>query len=436
MNAAAPAPKPATILIVDDNPANLAMLVDHLETRGNRILVAQDGEEGIGRARFAAPDLILLDARMPPGIDGLETCRRLKADPRTRDVPVIFMTAMGATADKLAGFEAGAVDYVTKPFSLGEVAARIDTHLALRALQKQLAAQNRLLEAEVGERRAAQAELQRHRDSLESLVVQRTAELRAARDQAEAVNRGKSVFLAGMSHELRNPLQVVLTSAELLGQSYADPVAWAMTPEQWRHHLGAISGSGERLLELLDKVLDLARLEAGRMPMMWRTVNPVELAREVEAELQPRLAAKSMSLLLRPEDPPQGLAADRERIAQVLRNLIDNAIRCSPRGSTVILTLSGGSLDGGPAARTALRLVVADQGETIAEHQLDSVFDSFAQDSARRCAAGGVRLSLDICRHIVAAHHGRILARNRSGGGCEFEVLLPLVQPDGAARSG
>jgi len=436
MNLAASSPKQATILIVDDNPANLAMLVDYLEARGNRILVAQDGEEGIGRARFAAPDLILLDARMPPGIDGLETCRRLKVEARTRDVPVIFMTAMGATADKVAGFEAGAVDYVTKPFSLDEVAARIDTHLALRALQQQLAAQNRQLETEVAERSAAQAELQRHRDNLESLVVQRTAELQAARDQAEAVNRGKSVFLSGMSHELRNPLQVVLTSADLLRRSISDPAAWGLAQDQQRHYLDAIHNSGERLLELLNKVLDLARLEAGQMPMVMRTVNPIELVRKVEADLLPRLAGKSVALQVRPQSPPPGLAADEDRVAQVLRNLLENAVRCSPTGGTVVLTLSGASLTGKPTSTAALRLVVADQGETIAENHLDSVFDSFAQDGARRFAAGGVRLSLDICRHIVAAHHGRIQARNRPEGGCEFEVLLPLTPPRGAAEVG
>jgi diguanylate cyclase (GGDEF)-like protein/PAS domain S-box-containing protein len=135
-----------TILIVDDIPANLAVAVDYLEASKFRVIVAQDGEEGIERAQLAHPDLILLDVMMP-GIDGFETCRRLKMDATTRDIPVIFMTALADTSDKVAGFAAGAVDYISKPFQIEELLARIKTHLALRALQQQLETKNTQLQA-------------------------------------------------------------------------------------------------------------------------------------------------------------------------------------------------------------------------------------------------------------------------------------------------
>jgi diguanylate cyclase (GGDEF)-like protein/PAS domain S-box-containing protein len=131
----------STILIVDDIPANLAIAVDHLEDNNFQVLVAQDGEEGIERAQLVKPDLVLLDVMMP-GIDGFETCRRLKADESTRDIPVIFMTALSDTSDKIAAFAAGAVDYVSKPFQVAELMARIKTQLTMRAAQKQLAIQN------------------------------------------------------------------------------------------------------------------------------------------------------------------------------------------------------------------------------------------------------------------------------------------------------
>ncbi len=134
------------ILIVDDIPANLAVAVDHLEGSNFQVMVAQDGEEGIERAQLVQPDLILLDIMMP-GIDGLETCRRLKAIESTRDIPVIFMTAMADLADKVAAFTAGGVDYVTKPFQMEEVSARINTHLTLRAQQRQLITRNAQLHA-------------------------------------------------------------------------------------------------------------------------------------------------------------------------------------------------------------------------------------------------------------------------------------------------
>src|ERR1700728_4046514 len=109
-----------TILIVDDVPANLAVAVHYLEANQFQVMVAQDGEEGIERARLIHPDLILLDVMMP-GINGFETCRRLKADENTRDIPVIFMTALADTSDKIAGFAAGAVDYISKPFQTEEL---------------------------------------------------------------------------------------------------------------------------------------------------------------------------------------------------------------------------------------------------------------------------------------------------------------------------
>ncbi|MHB2007561.1 MAG: putative bifunctional diguanylate cyclase/phosphodiesterase [Acidobacteriaceae bacterium] len=135
-----------TILIVDDTPANLAVAVDYLQDNKFQVLVAQDGEEGIERAEFVHPDLILLDAMMP-GIDGFETCRRLKLNESTRDIPVIFMTALADASDKVAAFSAGAVDFVSKPFQVVELLARITTHLTLRASQKQLVTQNAKLEA-------------------------------------------------------------------------------------------------------------------------------------------------------------------------------------------------------------------------------------------------------------------------------------------------
>ncbi|MEO6353911.1 MAG: EAL domain-containing protein [Burkholderiaceae bacterium] len=148
-----------TILIVDDTPANVAVLADYLEERDFQVVVAQDGEEGLKRAQLVRPDLILLDVMMP-GIDGFETCRRLKLAANSKDIPVIFMTALAETNDKVKGFEAGGVDYVTKPFRIEEVSARINTHLALRAMQTQLAAQNLQLQQEAAVRLQAQQDIQ------------------------------------------------------------------------------------------------------------------------------------------------------------------------------------------------------------------------------------------------------------------------------------
>ncbi|HJV83215.1 two-component system response regulator [Noviherbaspirillum sp.] len=180
-----PLPTEATILMVDDTPANLALLTHVLEEHGYRVVVAQDGEEAMQRAGFVQPDLILLDVMMPD-IDGFEICRRLKAQEQLRDIPVIFMTALADNSDKLRGFEAGAVDYVTKPFQVEEVLARVSAHLALGSMQRTLAEKNRQLQKEVALRQQIETHLQHAYDMLEQRVTQRTVELANANERLNA----------------------------------------------------------------------------------------------------------------------------------------------------------------------------------------------------------------------------------------------------------
>src|ERR671933_2867273 len=161
-------PEKGVILIVDDTPANLEVLLDFLEDSGFKVWVAEDGESAIEGAEYAPPELILLDVLMP-GIDGFETCRRLKANPSTKDIPVIFMTALTDTVDKVRGFQVGAVDYVTKPIQPEEVLARITNHLTIQNLQNQLQQQNLRLQQEVDERQQAE-ELVRQQAQREHLL--------------------------------------------------------------------------------------------------------------------------------------------------------------------------------------------------------------------------------------------------------------------------
>jgi CheY-like chemotaxis protein len=137
-----------TILIVDDNPVNLGVVVEHLEHRGFDVAVALGGEEALDRARFLRPNLILLDVMMP-GIDGFETCRRLKAIPETRSIPVIFMTALGDVRDKTEGFAAGGADYVSKPFQVGDLLARVGAHIEIGATLARLEGEVAAVRAEL-----------------------------------------------------------------------------------------------------------------------------------------------------------------------------------------------------------------------------------------------------------------------------------------------
>jgi len=176
------------VLIIDDNPTNLSILVDSLTDFGFETLVARDGETGLNRARLANPDIILLDVMMP-GIDGFETCQRLKDELITQDIPVIFMTALSDPADKVRGFEVGGVDYITKPLHQTEVLARVNTHIRIRRQSEQLESQNKRLK-ELTER------MLRFNQQLEKKVQERTLELQQAYDE--------TIFSLALAMELRD----------------------------------------------------------------------------------------------------------------------------------------------------------------------------------------------------------------------------------------
>ncbi|OZH52387.1 hypothetical protein AFK68_24640 [Hydrocoleum sp. CS-953] len=194
-----------TILIVDDNPINMKLAVSVLESYNFNILVSLNGNNCLKQARENSPDIILLDVLMP-GIDGFETCKRLKADPETKDIPVIFMTALSDTEDKITGFEVGAVDYVTKPIKIDEVLARVKVHIQLRELTKKLKKKNILLQEEIQQRIIAEAKLKK---TLQELQVA----------QKEIVSKEKLAYLgtltSGIAHELCNPLNFVQNFAQL-----------------------------------------------------------------------------------------------------------------------------------------------------------------------------------------------------------------------------
>lgn len=157
-----------SILIVDDNPTNLDVLLNYLESSGFKVLVAENGESALKRVGYAKPDIILLDVMMP-GIDGFETCRRLKADEETKNIPIIFMTALTDTIDKVKGFEAGAVDYITKPLHHAELMARLTAHLSIRSLQVELQEKNEHLQQAMSAREKLIEELQQALDNIKVL---------------------------------------------------------------------------------------------------------------------------------------------------------------------------------------------------------------------------------------------------------------------------
>ena len=232
MNASQGAAAPR-IMVVDDNPANVELLVRMLGARGYQTQPVLGGVEALQWARHAPPDLVLLDIDMP-GMSGFAVCQELKADTQLRDIPVIFISALNEPSDKVRAFQLGGVDYVTKPFALTEVYARVETHLKLRALQRQLV---------------------QHNESLADQVAQRTRELTSACQQVRELSRLKGDFLRMISHEMRTPANGVLGLGELLID---------LCPESHERTLYArlYAKSSERLNDLLEDASMIAEMDA------------------------------------------------------------------------------------------------------------------------------------------------------------------------------
>ena len=396
-NAAA---KASSVLLVDDNPTNLGILVTALSDSGYQVRVAQDGISAIAQAAYAKPNLILLDVMMP-GIDGFETCRRLKANSATQNIPVIFMTALTEVFDKVQGFRAGAVDYITKPFEIEEVLVRVQTHLELQALQNQLQVQKQDLQAEIRERKRAQ----------------------------EAVQ----LFLHAVSHDLRNPVTgglMVLRS--LLEEAEAGNGAASIS----RSVLQRMIQSHDRQLALINSLLETHANDVGGISLQLQAINLQSLVEQVSADWQPMLHKDNATLhILMPARLPP-VQADPNQLCRVYENLIANALKHNPPGLTLKLTAD---LLSPPAATaqahpTLVRCSVIDDGVGISPEQAATMFDLYKRGEQSRRTVG-LGLGLYLCRQIITAHGGTIGISSQPGNGSTFWFTLPIADANSMKKT-
>ena len=276
--------------------------------------------------------------------------------------------------------------------------------------------------------------MRRHRKELEQMVNERTANLKKvneqlrkeiddrkqaeqdlliAKRQAEAANQAKSEFLANMSHELRTPLHSILSFASFGIKKYA-----VSKPEKLLDYFNRIKQSGKTLLGLVNDLLDLAKLESGKMTFAFEPTNLVMLIKSVVNELEPLLLERSLSIRYEASQFDGEVALDAVKIKQVLRNLLDNAIRFSPRGGTININIF--------RSERSVKVSVRDRGPGIPQNELKAVFDKFVQSSKTKTGAGGTGLGLAICNEIITEHKGRIWAENQPEGGVTLSFEIPL----------
>ena len=366
-----------SVLLVDDQPANLAVLSKLLTEAGYKVRAVSSGERALEAARAAVPDCVLLDVAMP-GMDGYATCAAFRADAALADVPIMFLTAFDDAAHKIQAFQAGGRDYISKPFQVEEVLARVGSQMRLARLERELRVQN-------------------------ARLVEANAKLTEISDI-------KARVTATLVHDVRSPLSVI-------GAILSDPID--------EEGLADARLAFEKINGLLAEMLELYRSEQPR-PAVARDDVDLAGALEVVVSASRHLAsAKKIDLDYRPPARPVKVRGDPRKLDRVFSNLIDNAIKFTPAGGGVRVTVG---LEEGQGVEAGLRFVVVtvtDTGPGIPAAERPYVFDPYRQGHSAR-DRGGFGLGLSIVQHMVAEHNGRVDVHSQVGVGTEFHVFLPL----------
>jgi two-component system sensor histidine kinase/response regulator len=431
------------VLGIDDSPTQAEKLRFILEEAGYDVVIARTGEEGLVKLGEGPFDLLITDVVMP-GIDGFEVCRQVKANLLHGGLPVILLTTLADPIDIIHGLECGADNFLTKPYEAEYLVARVETLLENRRLR---AGHKLSLGAEIsfrGKRFVINAEREQVLDLLVSTfedavmknseLLDRERDLAAARErleernqallerghelteknaQLERATQAKSDFLAGMSHELRTPLNAIIGFSELLAEEIAGPLA---APQH--EYVSHVVEAGKHLLSLINDVLDLAKVEAGRIELRREPSNLAALVEAVEQIVSPLAVKRELHLTVDiPSELPSFLV-DPIRMKQVLYNLLSNAIKFTPPHGQVRLTAR--------RVDDQMEISVADSGPGISAEDLPRLFQPFEQLEAGLRKLEGTGLGLSLTRRLINLHGGEIRVESEPGQGSRFIVTVPL----------
>jgi two-component system sensor histidine kinase/response regulator len=398
----------ANILVIDDIPENLQLLTGMLSAQGCKVRAFAEGTFALESARADPPDLILLDVRMP-GMDGYTLCTHLKADPQTREVPVIFISAYGDIADKVNGFRVGGVDYITKPFQAEEVLARVQTHIGLRVMHREL-----------------QQEIQRRRQAEEELHIL-NQQLREANRRLEETNASKDTFFSILAHDLRNPFTVLLGLTEVLNEELEH-----YSKEKLKAALQRLHSSSKNVYALLTNLLEWSRLERGLLTCNPHTFSVAEIVQR-NIRLVSSQAQRKQIRVKHHIPAETSVYADVKMIDTVIRNLLSNALKFTDSGGTIEITAQKDNHN--------VKLAVSDTGVGMSQDMMSKLF-RIDQKTVRQGTAGeeGTGLGLILCKEFVKKNGGILLVESVKGQGTTFRLTLPMypwpLPEDGTSDSG
>jgi two-component system, sensor histidine kinase and response regulator len=373
------------IMIVDDNPANLKLLEDMLIGQGLEVRSFPRGRLALTAAVKSPPSLILLDINMPE-MNGYEVCERLKTDSRLSDIPVIFLSALNETADKVRALQAGGVDYISKPFQFEEVHARVETHLKLHKLKR---------------------DLKRHNERLEEAVAARTRELAQANQRLTILDRSKNDFLSLISHEFRTPLNGILGIGEIALDSLD-------ASEENRELREVFDHSRRRILSILDDALLLTEIDVnaetfGSGPVSLRAV----IGRAIGgAEELAKLRQVAIAAFL---EEAGEIVGHEAMLVRALHGLLETAVKFSEAERTIRVSSA--------AMPECWRVTIESQGRRIPETELPRFFDLFSISEVST-PGGDLGMGPAVAARILSLFGGTVSVENRDRPGIRFCVSL------------
>jgi len=423
---------PKRILAVDDSLTYLNELNTTLIGEGYDVILAHSGEEALDMLSVQSVDCILLD-RLMPGIDGTETCRRIKASPSTRDIPLIMLTAMENQEAMIEGLSTGADDYVLKSNELDVLKARVRAQLRRKQFEEEsrrVRAELMNKELEAAEARAARelaqsraelmSQLKQNNQDLQQVVAQlheQQREIAEKNRQLEQANRLKSEFLSHMSHEIRTPMNAILGFAYLLDQRQLEGDTGDLIKK--------IRNAGRTLQSIINDILDFSKIEAGHLEIEHAPFRLSSIIDDLSDIMAANAGNKDLEMVISPPPALGGqLYGDAVRLEQILINLSANAIKFSQQGNIQVaidlLARSDHSV--------TLRFSVSDTGIGIPLDKQAQIFDAFAQaDASTTRLFGGTGLGLSICRHLVNMMGGKIGVTSEVGRGSQFWFSIPFA---------